>query len=92
MSMPERKGCSFGIEPPNAIQGLSRERERYPRYPRTSYTITGGLDEFEMKAGKGLGELGKQIRNFRKARGPTFGPAQAVIVFGCTPTAVSDRD
>ncbi len=86
MSMAVIKGGSFGIEPPNAIQGLSCERERYPRYPRTSYTITGGLDEFEMKAGKGLGELGKQIRNFRKARGPTFGPAQAVIVLGGAPS------
>ncbi len=52
-------GCSLGIGPPNAIQGLSRERERYPRYARISYTITVGLGEFEMKAGKGSVEVGK---------------------------------
>ncbi len=82
MSMPVIKGCSLGIEPPNAIQGLSRERERYPRYARTSYTITFGLDEFEMKAENGSGEVRNQIRNFRAAPGPTFGPAHTMNTFG----------
>ena len=57
------------------------ERERYPRYERTSYTIPFGLDEFEMKAKNGSGEVRNQIRNFRAVRGPTFGPAHTMNTF-----------